>query len=60
MSEHMSSQNPLLLLILMGEDKSRERERKVDITRFHNVYFGKNCVFWLQAAPAEVNKQKQF
>ncbi len=58
MSEHMSSQNPLLLHILMGEDKSTER--KVDTTRFHNVYFGKNRVFCLQAAPAEVSKQKQF
>ena len=68
MSEHMSSQNPLLPLTLMGQDKSREREREreserereVDTTSLNTFILVKNCVFWLQAALAEASKQKQF
>lgn len=55
----MSSQNPPLHLIVMGEDE-KHIEGKVDTTRFHNGYFGENGVLWLQAAPAQVNKQTQF
>lgn len=58
MSEPMSSQNPLQLLILMGEDKSTQRKKWAP--QGFIMFILVKTVCCLQAGQAEVNKQNQF